>query len=335
MHLLSLTSVWSAFSCSPRGWLMCPSYSNRWLRSGCCFLLQNTHCRLLLLCRFLVSARACLSRSFDSSRMIATSWHIIRPPCGLWNSEKLSRKSISFQTKYIGLLWPFKVWKKWKKEMLEIEDEWENWRTRRNGNSESKRHTHHENVRWRAQGKLEPRDVCGWRKTSKCCPLWPSRCFPMWSTMFTVLGGFWQLQKKERSCIPRKFFSHILPFLASCTISDYMFGIRFQKWSKCVTSWSFQCNLQNCLRTNRTKLLDTNSLVCDFFVHERDHFQINPPSNPIWFNIPFLLCKQDWIDVFNKENPFHSLFFADSVVLNLNSTDEKENPSETFVRSGA
>ena len=58
----------------------------------------------------------------------------------------------------------------------------------------------------------------------------------------------------------------------------------------------------------------------ELFMHEYLHFQINPPSNPTWFNIPFLLYKQDWIDVFNKENPFHSLFFGDSVISNLNST---------------
>ena len=50
----------------------------------------------------------------------------------------------------------------------------------------------------------------------------------------------------------------------------------------------------------------------ELFMHEYLHFQINPPLNPTWFNIAFLLYKQDWIDVFNKENP-----------------------SETIVRSGA
>ena len=39
---------------------------------GLLFLAPSTHCRLLLLCRFLVSARACLSRSFVSSRLTAT-----------------------------------------------------------------------------------------------------------------------------------------------------------------------------------------------------------------------------------------------------------------------
>ena len=39
---------------------------------GLLFLASSTHCRLLLLCRFLVSARACLSRSFVSSRLTAT-----------------------------------------------------------------------------------------------------------------------------------------------------------------------------------------------------------------------------------------------------------------------
>ena len=36
------------------------------------FLAPSTHCRLLLFCRFLVSARAYLSRSFVSSRLTAT-----------------------------------------------------------------------------------------------------------------------------------------------------------------------------------------------------------------------------------------------------------------------
>ena len=39
---------------------------------GLLLLAPSTHCRLLLLCRFLVSARACLSRSFVSSRLTAT-----------------------------------------------------------------------------------------------------------------------------------------------------------------------------------------------------------------------------------------------------------------------
>ena len=39
---------------------------------GLLFLAPSTHCRLLHLCRFLVSARACLSRSFVSSRLTAT-----------------------------------------------------------------------------------------------------------------------------------------------------------------------------------------------------------------------------------------------------------------------
>ena len=45
------------------------------------FLAPSTHCRLPLLCRFLVSARACLSRSFVSSHLTATfcsSWSLSR-----------------------------------------------------------------------------------------------------------------------------------------------------------------------------------------------------------------------------------------------------------------
>ena len=41
---------------------------------GLLFLAPSTHCRLLLLCRFLVSARACLPRSLASSRLTATFW---------------------------------------------------------------------------------------------------------------------------------------------------------------------------------------------------------------------------------------------------------------------
>ena len=61
-----------------------PRYSASWLTHalslflpspaaiGVLFLAPSTHCRLLLLCRFLVSARACLSRTFVSSRLTAT-----------------------------------------------------------------------------------------------------------------------------------------------------------------------------------------------------------------------------------------------------------------------
>ena len=57
-----------------RPWLFfCPSRpSDPPGAVGLLFLAPSTHCRLLLLCRFLVSARACLSRSFVSSRMTAT-----------------------------------------------------------------------------------------------------------------------------------------------------------------------------------------------------------------------------------------------------------------------
>ena len=41
---------------------------------GLLFLAPSTRCRLLLLCRFLVSARACLPRSLASSRLTETFW---------------------------------------------------------------------------------------------------------------------------------------------------------------------------------------------------------------------------------------------------------------------
>ena len=91
--------------------------------------------------------------------------------------------------------------------------------------------------------------------------------------------------------------SHIPPFLASCTVFDHIFGIRPGRGSKCVTSWCFQCTLQDWLRTNPTNFLNTDSLYGDCFVHLRGYFQANAPSDQSLFVAAFVvqLPMPSWV----------------------------------------
>ena len=87
----------------------------------------------------------------------------------------------------------------------------------------------------------------------------------------TCLADFW------RSCIPRKFVFH-----------TFFLSLPHAR-SKCVTSWCFQCALQDWLRTNHTNLLNnSDSLVCVFFVHVRDYFQADPPFDQSSFVAAFV-----------------------------------------------
>ena len=47
--------------------------------------------------------------------------------------------------------------------------------------------------------------------------------------------------------------------------------------SKCDTSWCVECTLQDWWRTNRTNMLNTDSLCCVCFVHLRGYFQAIGP----------------------------------------------------------
>ena len=65
------------------------------------------------------------------------------------------------------------------------------------------------------------------------------------------------------------------------------YALKPSKWY--VTSWCFQCTLQDWLRTNHTTLLNTDSLVCDCFVRVCDYFQANPPFDQSSFVAAFVV----------------------------------------------